>query len=107
MWKVALIVSLAQPSSADVERVFSTYRRLWAKNQMRTLFDKKKLAVKLNWNNRVDSRPKREYEMFTAIRGNRQETTEADTNNESEEDDEDFSQDEGDHGTYEEPLVIE
>ena len=107
MWKVALIVSLAQPSSAAVERVFSTYRRPWAKNQMRTLFDKKKLAVKLNWNNRVDSRPKREYEMFTAIRGNRQETTEADTNNESEEDDEDFSQDEGDHGTYEEPLVIE
>ena len=55
----------------------------------------------------MDSRPKREYEMFTAIRGNRQETTEADTNNESEEDDEDFSQDEDDHGTYEEPLVIE
>ena len=74
---------------------------------MRTLFDKKKLAVKLNWNNRVDSRPKREYEMFTTIRGNRQETTEAVTNNESQEDDEDFSQDEGDHGTYEEPLVIE
>ena len=45
--------------------------------------------------------------MFTAIRGNRQETTEADTNNESQEYDEDFSQDEDDHGTHVEPLVIE
>ena len=56
MWKMALLVALAQPSSGAAERVFSRYRNLFTPAQTTALFSLKRLAIFLSCNERKPTR---------------------------------------------------